>query len=177
MALHFLSPRSSGLTLVAREAHDREDLLRDARGLLPRATFALDLEGGPLELFAGFRGDALSLYFGQDWVVHFNSRGELRRAYIEPELLKAVDGRLAAMRREQSERESALVSRVFGAEEQSALLAELQRRLDTLAESLRTQQFRTVGEVPEESGLVERLQAWLARRPRPIAIAAAPNIG
>jgi hypothetical protein len=171
------SPVFEGLLLVARDAHDREDLLRDAKGLRPRAMVATDLGCGPVELFVGFRGASLSLYFGQDWVVHFNDRGELRRAYIDPELIKAVEGQLTAMRRQRSERESDLVSRVLDAREQSALIVELETRLEALAQSLNTGRFQTIGEIPESSGLTERLQAWLANRPRPIAFAAAPNIG
>ena len=85
---------------MARDAHDREDLLRDARGLSPRVQLEVELSAGPAELFAGFRGESLSLYFGQDLAFHFNDRGELRRAFAVDELLKADGGRLVAMRRE-----------------------------------------------------------------------------
>ena len=49
------------------------------------------------EVFAGFRGDAVSFYFDQSTVLQFTSDGELRRAHIRDELLKAEQGRLVAM--------------------------------------------------------------------------------
>ena len=48
---------------MARETHDREDLLRDAHALLPRIELRLQLEDKQSTVVAGFRGESLSLYF------------------------------------------------------------------------------------------------------------------
>lgn len=162
---------------MARDAHDREDLLREARGLSPRAELELALPDGPGELFVGFRGESLSLYFGQDLAFHFNARGELRRAFAEERLLKADGGRLVAMRRERTHTESLLVSRVLDDASTAELLGDLERRLRELAELLAAGAYRVVGEVPADSGVVEKLQTWLAARTSLIVIAASPHVG
>ena len=162
---------------MARDAHDREDLLRDARRLSPRVQLEVELSAGPAELFAGFRGESLSLYFGQDLVFHFNDRGELRRAFVAEELLKAEGGDLVAMQRERSEAQSLLVSRPLGEVESQRLLSDLELRLRELAESLMAERYRVVGVEPANSNAVARLRAWLAARRGPIALAASPHVG
>jgi hypothetical protein len=162
---------------LARDAHDREDLLRDARGLSPRVQLEVELSAGPAELFAGFRGESLSLYFGQDLVFHFNDRGELRRAFVAQELIKAERGRLIAMRRERTEAEVSLVSRPLEAGAERSLLVDLERRLRELADAFAGDKYRVVGEVPADGSAVGRLQAWLAARGGPIELAASPRVG
>ena len=68
---------------MARHAQRRENLLRDARALTPRVLLQLTVLGKSVEVFAGFRGDSLSLYFGEDPVYHFNAAGETVGAVIE----------------------------------------------------------------------------------------------
>ena len=85
---------------MARESHDREDLLRDATAYVSRMQLAVDLGNGTVEVFAGFHSTgAFSLYFNQDPVYHFNRSGELRRAFVDDELIKAEAGSLVGMRR------------------------------------------------------------------------------
>lgn len=162
---------------MARDAHDREDLLRDARGLSPRVELEVAVAGENVELFAGFRGESLSLYFGQDLVFHFNDRGQLRRAYVADQLLKADRGRLIAMRRKRTEAETSLVSRPLTDEEARTVLVDLERRLRELADAVTAGNYRIVGEVPADGGPVGRLQAWLAGRRGPIELAASPHVG
>jgi hypothetical protein len=162
---------------VARDAHDREDLLRDARGLSPRVQLEMELSAGATQLFAGFRGESLSLYFGQDLVFHFNDRGELRRAFVAEELLKAERGGLVAMRRERTAAEVSLVTRPLEDAEQQSLLDDLQRGLRELADTLAAERYRVVGDVPANSNAVARLKAWLDAHRGPIALAASPHVG
>lgn len=150
--------------------------MREARGLSPRAELELALPEGRGELFVGYRGESLSFYFGQDLAFHFNARGELRRAFAAELLLKADGGRLVAMRRERTETESLLVSRVLEDDAMTELLVDLQRRLRDLAELLLANRYQVVGEVPADSGVVEKLQTWLAARTGPIVIAASPHV-
>lgn len=174
LALSFSVGRRGDL---AREAHDREDLLRDARGLSPRVELLVESSGVDITLFAGFRGASASLYFGQDAAFHFNNRGELRRAYLADELIKADGGRLVAMRRERSATESALVSRLLTPAKQQALLAELQGRLAGLTAALAAGEFRVVGQVPAEGNAVERLRGWLTDRQGAMIVARSPRVG
>jgi hypothetical protein len=162
---------------LARDAHDREDLLRDARGLSPRIQLEVELSAGLAELFAGFRGESLSLYFSQDLVFHFNDRSELRRTFVADELLKAECGRLVTMRRDRSQGKSLLVSRALGDVESQSLLSDLELRLRELAESLIANRYRVVGEVPANGGVVGRLRDWLSARSGPIVVAASPHVG
>ena len=162
---------------MARDAHDREDLLRDARGLSPRVELAVALAGENVDLFAGFRGESLSLYFGQDLVFHFNDLGQLRRAYVTDQLLKADRGRLIAMKRERDEAVTSLVSRPLTDDEERALLVDLERRLRELTTAVTTGSYRVIGEVPADGSAVPRLQAWLAGRRGPIELAASPHVG
>ena len=171
------SSRSRPEFALARDAHDREDLLRDARGLSPRVELEVALAGDSVELFAGFRGESLSLYFGQDPVFHFNERGQLRRAYIDDELLKADRGRLIAMRRERTEAETSLVSRPLAEDETRTLLVDLGQRLYELAAAVAAVDYKVVGEVPDDGSAMTRLQAWLTGRRGPIELAAAPHVG
>jgi hypothetical protein len=162
---------------LARDAHDREDLLRDARALSPRVQLEVSLPAGPIELFAGFRGESLSLYFGQNLVFHFNDRGELRRAFAAELLLKAESGRLVAMRRERTEAEVTLLSRSLDDAEQRSLLEDLERQLRELGDALAANRYRVVGETPADSDAVGRLRNWLAVHRSPVALAASPRVG
>jgi hypothetical protein len=162
---------------LARDAHDREDLLRDARGLSPRVQLEVAVAGESVELFAGFRGESLSLYFGQDLVFHFNDRAQLRRAYVADQLLKADRGCLIAMRRERTEAETSLMSRPLTDDDERTLLVDLERRLRELAGAVAAGDYRVVGEVPADGSAMTRLQAWLAGRRGPIELAAAPHVG
>jgi hypothetical protein len=162
---------------LARDAHDREDLLRDARGLSPRVELEVALADDSVELFVGFRGESLSLYFGQDLVFHFNDRGQLRRAFIADQLLKADRGRLIAMRRERTAAETSLVSRPLTDDNERTLVVDLEVRFRQLAAALAAGSYRVVGEVPADGGAVARLQAWLAGQRGPIELAASPHVG
>ncbi|MBA4106126.1 MAG: hypothetical protein C0485_10230 [Pirellula sp.] len=162
---------------MARDAHDREDLLRDARGLSPRVQLEVTTANGVSELFAGFRGESLSLYFGQDLVFHFNDGGQLRRAYVADQLLKADQGRLIAMRRDRSPTEVSLVSRLLEPGSERSLLVDLEGRLRELADAFAGEAYHVVGEVPADGGAVDRLRAWLTARRGPIELAASPRVG
>lgn len=162
---------------MARDAHDREDLLRDARGLSPRVQLKVTTANGVSELFAGFRGESLSLYFGQDLVFHFNDLGQLRRAYVADQLLKADRGCLIAMRRERTEAETSLVSRPLADDETRTVLIDLEQRLRELADAVAEGNYRIIGEVPADGSAMTRLQAWLTGRRGPIELAASPHVG
>jgi hypothetical protein len=180
----FRSTRRRGYTeradtlevLMARETHEREDLLRDARALVPRVQLRVPTEGGESIVVAGFRGDALSLYFGDDPVFHFNSQGQLRRAYAADRLIKADRGELIAMRRERSAEEVALQSETVTDAQQQQFLADVTARLATLHAALSAGQFRVEGQEPADGDAIVRLAAWLANNPSPTP-AASPRIG
>ncbi|HVT30748.1 MAG TPA: hypothetical protein VHE81_22260, partial [Lacipirellulaceae bacterium] len=126
---------------------------------------------------AGFRRDgALSVFFGDDVVYQFNAAGELRRAYSEGLLLKAMRGRLASLQRVRTPRETQLVRQDLTYAEQSAFLAQMTRHLSELKSALDNCRFETVGQVPPDADVLARLQGWL-RTQDEFQIAARPNVG
>ena len=161
---------------MAREVHEREDLLRDARALVPRVLLRLELADRSCEVFAGFRGESLSVYFGDDPVFHFNDRGELRRAFVDNRLIKAERRRLVALERKRSEAETALEGGPLNAKDVAALLEEIRRRLTALGQAVEAQAVEIVGQFPDDGDAVARLRVWLASNNNPV-IAASPRVG
>ena len=152
---------------MAREVHEREDLLRDAVALTSRVQLKINSATAWEPVFAGFRPPgALSLYFDTEPVYHFNSRSQLRRGYVDGRLIKAEDGRLVAMKRLQTENSSELLRHDLTDSEQTMFCVELSRRIFGLKQALLEKRFQIVGQVPEQEGpeqtdCVDRLFNWL----------------
>jgi hypothetical protein len=161
---------------MASQPHDRENLLRDARALVPRAMLRATLNGREVDVFVGFRGDSLSLYFGGDPVYHFNDRGELRRAYVNGRLIKAEHGRLVTLQRKRSDKETALERQAGGEESDRRLLAKLSEMLDELVAEMIAGRINLIGQVPEGGDAAARLGAWLTQHAIP-TVAASPRVG
>jgi hypothetical protein len=160
---------------VSRHEQDREDLLREATAFPERAE--LTIPAYPAPIFIGFRPEgALSLYFGQDPVYHFNSTGHLRRAYIAVQLYKADHGRLIALRPERSDRETALLRRELTDDETAALLKQLAAQLISLHEALNAGNYTITGQVPAESAIIPRLRHWLTSYKADITVADQPHV-
>ena len=148
--------------------------LRDATALVPRVMLRA-ADGS--DVFAGFRGEALSLYFGEDPVYHFTVAGELRRAYVGGRLIKAEGGRLVAMTRRESTAQTVLERCELNADEQRAMLLDIGLRLGGLREALVGSELKIVGTVPADGDAVGRLTAWLDAAPRAIVAAPRANVG
>jgi hypothetical protein len=160
---------------MAHECHDREDLLRDARALVPRVQVQAKLGCRLVSLFAGFRGESLSVYFGADPVFHFNADGELRRAHVAGRLVKSDHGRLISMERVHTDDAVELRAEQLDDAAQAQLLTDMVDRLAALRAILESRQYKIDGVVPPESDALERLDAWLARHPAP-TIAESPRV-
>jgi hypothetical protein len=126
-------------------------------------------------MFIGFRGDSLSLYFGEDPVFHFNVHGQLRRAFIGDELIKAERGRLIGLVRERSPVEVTFRSRQFDVQAEATVVADLDRRLQHLRASLAAGDLSVRGQVPPDGDALERLRWWLDAHPT-VTIAASPRV-
>ncbi|HEX4148342.1 MAG TPA: hypothetical protein VHY20_05115 [Pirellulales bacterium] len=160
---------------MAREEHDREDLLGEAVALVERVELEL---AGPGHVIAGFRSDgSASLYFDGDPAWHFNSAGQLRRAFVDGLLYKAERARLVRLRRERGQGAVNLWRHDCSAEETAALVARLTDDLATLERALAAGDYRLIGQVPADAPLVERVSDWLARLPGAIELAATPRAG
>ena len=143
---------------MSRQVHQREDLLREAVALVPRIQLAL---ADGTTLFAGFRGDAVSLYFNDDPVYHFNGRNQLRRAYVAERILKAERGAIVQMVRRESAEATTLVSRELDAAETAQVVNDLALRCAALDANLKAEQFSVIGQVPEGGDAVARIRHWL----------------
>jgi hypothetical protein len=161
---------------MARERQDREDLLAEAKALVERASLAL--AGHDEDVMVGFRRDGgASLYFGPARVYHFTSRGELRRAMIEPLLFKAERGQLVSLRRQPGEGTIELLRHDLDATEMQAFLAEMAARLTALRLALAAGTFRLIGQLPPDADVVGRLRAWLDELGSDIQFAQSPRAG
>lgn len=144
---------------MARDEHQREDLLRDATAYARRVELR-DAEGR--EVFVGFRsGGGASVYLDQDPVYHFTSEGELRRAYVAGELVKAIGGQLVSMHRERTAGEVRLVSRPLDEVTTKAFVINMESQLTLLADSLRNQALTVVGTVPRNADVAAEVLVWL----------------
>ena len=160
---------------MARHEQDREDLIREATRLVPRAEWHVPGEEAPVVL--GIRSpDALSVFFGPDPVFHFNSHGELRRGFVRGALWKADRGRLVVMRRRRTSESVALQARDVVAEEEMMLLREAQERLARLQEALASGQATWVRGVGEDAGSAEFWLGCLATIESPWQLAQRPHV-
>ena len=159
---------------MARDSESREDLMREATALVVRCELTLPQEPEPIVI--GFRGDGCgSVYWGEEPAYHFNTRCELRRAYVRGLLFKAEGGRLVSLRRERSGVEVSLVRHELDEGEQRSQLTALAGLLDRLLAALQTGQAAVVRQVPPAVDVAERVSLWLASLPRPIGVAIGPH--
>jgi hypothetical protein len=168
---------------MARDESSREDLLREATALVERIELRLstaDLSNAEsdlveLPIVAGFRRDgAFSIFFGEEPVYQFNTGGELRRAYCDGKLLKAIGGRLAALERVRTQHEVQLVRHDLSRDEEAAFLNQMEDRIRHFSRSIDANVFEVVGQVPPNTDVFSRLKKWLATHDK-WQIAAKPN--
>ncbi len=161
---------------MARQEQDREDLLREAIALVER--MEVETASEAQSVVVGFRRDgAASVYFGADPAYHFNTRDELRRAFVDGQLWKAEQRRLIAMHRERAAREVRLESREMAVEAQSAAVQTLRERLRILHQDLSSQErYKLIGQVPAEANVLARVLNWLEKLPLDLVISERPNV-
>ncbi len=161
---------------VARDEHDREDLLAEATALAERAELQVAGETDPVVV--GFRRDgSASVYFGAEPAFHFNSAGELRRAFDRGLLYKAERRRLVSLARRRVADEVQLVRHELAKEATRAFFAELVDRFTRLRAALERGDCRLVGQVPASSDVVARIRLWLDNLALPPPVAASPRVG
>jgi len=164
---------------MARDESRREDLLREATAFVERIELvpsSSTSKAAETPIVAGFRADgALSVFFGEDPVYQFNAAGELRRAYCDGLLLKAVRGRLVSLQRVRSANEVQLVRHELTDAEQNDFLAAMKNRLHELAEMLAVGDCEIGRQSPPDADVLGRVQTWLATHDSwPIAVR--PNV-
>jgi len=159
---------------VARQEEDREDLLGQATAYVQRIEY-VDRRTEQ-RWFVGFRaGGAVSVYRDAEPVYHFNASGQLRRAHLEGNLVKAERGRLVTLRRERSGGEVQLIRHEMNDAETAATLQRVAADLSRLAELLDQHQLDIAGRVPAGEPVDELVRGWLRQRKHP-AIAQSPRV-
>lgn len=158
---------------MAREEQDREDLLREATALVERAELSLPALGETVVV--GFRRDGCaSVYFGSDPAWHFNTQGQLRRAYVKGILYKAEQGRLISLERHRTAGEVHLLRQELNKARQRGLIEQLDRSIGLLRQQLQAGEYGLVGQVPPDADVVARIQRWLQDFPQEVSIAIEP---
>jgi hypothetical protein len=151
------------LNSMARTESDREDLLRDATALAERIELAPAEAGADEHVVIGFRAEgAVSVYFGAEPVYQFNTANQLRRAYCDGRLFKAVRGRLVALERVRREREVQLLRHELTDDEQAVFISRMRGRLSDLVGQLDAGRVDVIGQVPVDKDVLERVRAWFA---------------
>jgi hypothetical protein len=115
-------------------------------------------------VFAGFRDNgAASLYFDQDPVYHFNANKQLRRAFYGGKLLKAEQGQLISLQRQEEADEIALIRTALSPSEQHSFCKIAKQQLGVLQQAVVTGDYRLDGQVQPERGdlALDRLIALL----------------
>jgi hypothetical protein len=159
---------------MARESHDREDLLAEATALVERVE--LLVEGEPQPLIAGFRRDGcLSLFFGPEPVYQFNTQRALRRAYVAGRLYKAETGRLVAVDRQREEGILHLLRHELDELQMDRFMSDMSARLARLQQAFAHDRYTVAGQVPTDAPVTERVRDWLARFGSNVTVAQAPH--
>lgn len=162
---------------MAKDAHDREDLLREATAYDLR--LEVNLDGFADTIFVGIRNPgACSVYVGQDKVFQFNTQQQLRRAFWRELMLGAYQHQLYWLKRSESPDERVRMTRVpVNSAELNEFLLDVETTLRQLKESLLSSACEIVGQLPEETDVVGDVVAWLARWDLPVSLAQHPGIG
>lgn len=165
---------SSMAVSMAQHEHAREDLLAEATALIDRIEFAVD--GSTGAVVVGFRRDGCgSVYFGEDPAYHFNTQGELRRAFQGGLLFKAERGRLVSLRRERTASETQLIRHELNDSELAQFCSSGLDRLMALRQHLEAGTFQVLRQVSSTADLTPRVRNWLRSLGPPLTIAATPR--
>lgn len=147
---------------MAKDAHDREDLLRDASAFAVRIEFEFgNSNSTPTNVFCGFRDNgALSVYWDQDTVLQFNTRGELRRAYWQERMVATYKHQPHWLESDSSGR--VRLRRIeFTPNETQQFRTESTSLLLQLGDSINHDPI-VVGQVPEDANVKDKVQEWLS---------------
>ena len=126
-------------------------------------------------IVVGFRANGgLSIFFGEDPAYHFNAAGELRRAYVDSLLYKAINGELVSLSRIRNAEQVELRSHKLSAPEQAAFIQHISKRLSDLAADIAANSIVTREQVPPDVDVLDRLRTWLANH-SDMRIASRPN--
>ncbi len=164
---------------MARKSQDRENLLRDAKAFTTRLQLKVSWGENSGEVFFGIRvGEAVSFYFDQDPVYHFNATGKLRRAFVDGYLVKAEAGRLVRLHRQHAANETVMLRDEMTSGEQQFFCASVKQQLGRLLNVIADGQYAIEGQVTtiENQNVVDALKDILKSLSE-IGVADSPRVG
>ena len=133
--------------MIRRWRKDRRSLLSELTALNPRIELAI----GDRSILVGYRTNgAASIYFGQDFVVGFNARHEVRRVFLHGSLFRAESGHQdgAYGSSPDPSRVSELRSEVLSDMAKNELLSLIRWHVEMLARALAGDRYRILGSYP-----------------------------
>ncbi len=161
---------------MARKEQNREDILREATALIER--IEVELPGYSEPLVVGFRSDgSVSVFVGPDPVFQFNSRHQLRRAFVAGKLIKAERGKLISLEKQRIGTQVKMLGTELDAASSDALLTNASDHLHVLERHLRDGTGKVLRQVPETVDVATRVRDWLEGLSTPLTIAARPHAG
>ncbi|WP_417388872.1 hypothetical protein [Gimesia sp.] len=116
---------------MALHEQDREDLMREATALYPRAVFQLKHLEEPL-FWGEKKNGHFSFYFGSDPVYQFDQNAFLRRAFINGQLYRTQGNTLARLTKSHNSEESVLLRYDLTESELTACLQTMTQRFQEL---------------------------------------------
>ena len=163
---------------MARQESDREDLIREATGLVDRVEYQVDFVDEPIVV--GFRRDgSASFFFGQARVYQFNSQNQLRRGYLNDKLVKAERHSLVTLTRQRTDSEVQLIRHEMSEVEQQEYLAEARATIEALKTSIaenRAVILRSVSSDETTQSAHDRIVDWLRKWDGNVDIASTPRV-
>ena len=163
---------------MARQESDREDLIREATGLVDRVEYEVDFVEEPIVV--GFRRDgSASFFFGQAQVYQFNSQNQLRRGYLNDKLVKAERGSLVTLTRHRTETEVQLVRHEMSSTEEAEYLNNAAATINNLKSSIEQNRISILREVSantSEASAHQKICDWLQSWNGQIEIASTPSL-
>jgi len=157
---------------MARQEHDREDLLRDGKQMPLRAECRIE----DVVVVIGFRDRGqVSMYFGADPVFQFNENRQLRRVFFEGKRFAAACGKLYELTRRKQDDKLQFLSTEIDEDAESVILKNLDQRLVQLQAALKMpgSHWKIVGDKPMD--FLPLLSAWLKAVSASLVVADAAN--
>lgn len=148
---------------MARQEQDREDLMREATALYPRAELPVQTETEPV-FWGQKKSGHFSFYFGGEPVYQFDQQGHLRRAYLEGHLYRTQGTTLARLQRIRTADSSTLQRYDLTEAELATVLQAMadrfQKLADALADPQKFQLAEFLADLPEKE-LLEQIRSQI----------------
>lgn len=160
---------------MARQEQERENLMREATALTQRIEIQIAGQDAPIVI--GFRRDGSgSLFIGADPVFQFNKRNELRRGFLDGNLIKAENGGLVELKRCRTPNEVQLHRRELDLKETKSYLRLFQNHAGKILAAIAADEFTVVEQVPPNLAHLDLVANWLKTTLNDTQIADQPNV-